>query len=91
MDTADISDAAVILNGVITVKPRLYSYHPIFAREELTDGDHCEVEVVDYNDGNFTIGVATAELRNRDNQYDNKNSMCVIAKYSRLYFDGKRE
>jgi hypothetical protein len=46
-------------NGMIT------KYQPVFAREQLIAGESCEVEIVDYNNGWFLIGVATAELRNR--------------------------
>jgi hypothetical protein len=35
--------------------------------------------------------VATAELRNRANQYDNNNSMCIYAYDGTLYSDGKSQ
>lgn len=88
MDSAN-SNAAVIQNGVISTKTGTYAYHPVFAREQLTAGESCQIEIVDYVNGPFMIGVATAELRNREGEYDSSNSMCIDAYESTLYSDGK--
>jgi hypothetical protein len=53
VDTAN-SDAAVVQNGVVSVKTEDdYEWQPVFAREQLIAGESCEVEIVDYNDGGF--------------------------------------
>jgi hypothetical protein len=60
-------------------------YQPVFAREQLIAGESCEVEIVDYNTESFMIGVATAELRNRADQYNNNNSMCICIQRHTLF------
>lgn len=36
------------------------------------------------------IGVATADLRNRPDKFDNERSLCVDAEYGTLFSDGYR-
>jgi hypothetical protein len=42
------------------------------------------------NTEHFMIGVATAELRNKSDQYNNNNSLCIRAD-GYLYSDGKSQ
>lgn len=71
-DTAN-SKSAVVSNSVIAVQTGIGGWQPVFACESLIPEQSCEIEVVDYVNGWFMIGVA----RNKVGQYQDKNSMCI--------------
>jgi hypothetical protein len=59
---------AVVNNGLLTV--RIVSnagVYPVFACEQLADGQSFTVEIVDFTMKFFMIGVATSSLRNIKN------------------------
>jgi hypothetical protein len=71
------SKAAVIDNGVVTVRTGLYVFQPIFASKHLIARQNFCVEITNYAYGWFSIGVATADLRDRAGEYHNTNSLCM--------------
>lgn len=69
--TADIANSkiAIVENGVVFSNAEDLSYHPIFAREPLMDGQSFETDVIEASSQFFMIGLATADLRNSPNAY----------------------
>jgi hypothetical protein len=87
VDSAN-SDAVVIENGVFTVRPGTYLFHPVFAKQQLRAGQTCEIQVVDAVVRNFMIGVATTDLRNKTHEYKDINSLCLFAYNGTLFSNG---
>lgn len=86
------NNAAIVENGVITVRTGMDAFQPVFGREQLNTGQSCEVEIVDSGYcRNFMIGVATADLRNRVNEYYNNNSLYIHANGGTLFSDGNSQ
>jgi hypothetical protein len=71
------SAAAVVDNDTVTVRTGMGGMQPVFAKEQLIDGQSCEIEVVNAALKQFLIGVATAELRNRADKYNDKNALWI--------------
>lgn len=81
---------AVVNKGVITVLTDVRGYHPVFAREMLTDEHSFQVEIIDKT-CDFVIGVASAEVRNSLNKYGDPNSIGINANSGVLFVDGNQE
>jgi hypothetical protein len=77
-------------NDIITVKIVTDGhFHPVFAAEELLDQQSFTVEVLSAALKLFLIGVATTDLRNTIDQY--QNCLCIYAYDGTLFSDGDRE
>lgn len=91
--TVDIinSSAAFIQDEVITVRTDgKWQFQPVFTNAPLIAGESYEVKILDFADGDFMVGVGTAYLRNRAQQFDHNNSMCILAHNGKLYSDGNQ-
>lgn len=53
--------------------------YPVFAQEQLTEGLSCEVEIVDKSGYIFSLGVATADLRNCVDKEEDPNNITITS------------
>jgi hypothetical protein len=79
VDTAN-SDAAIVGNGVITVRNGMGGCLPDFGREQLIAGENCQVEI---GDTALCFSLATADLRNGVGV----RSLCVFERYGTVCSD----
>jgi hypothetical protein len=70
----------------------MFGTQPVFSSEQLKVGQSFKVEVVDSGShGYFRIGVATAELRNKEGAYNHNGSLCIYGFNGVLSSDGRQK
>lgn len=82
----------ILSEGVVTVRTEsgFNTFYPVFLEQDLREKHYFEVEVIDVARRDFTVGVATSDLRHTSDKEESSNSLCVYAK-GFLFSDGKQQ